>query len=250
MVSKFDLDKIKFATDEQTYERAVSLYTSGKVTQFKENIFGYSAVVLGTKPYDVFVEACRYGYGTCECYLGQTDVLCKHIVAVAMYAIFRGKKLNTEDKTTISSPSCSKKLGQLTKAELMSVKKLITGAMKHIKNYSGPSRTWFTYQNSLQEGRARLSKIVSELPVSTQTTRLLVDMLLRLDERLSRGGVDDSDGTIGGFMEDVVRVLEEYAKFDQSCLSEFQVLKNKQTCFGWEESLTRLLASSSSLMKN
>ena len=57
--------------------------------------------------------------------------------------------------------------------------------------------------------------MVSDLPASEQTTQLLVDMLLRLDKKLCQGGVDDSDGTVGGFMyEQTVEVLKEYAKLD------------------------------------
>lgn len=55
----YDLDKIKFATDGPTFERAVGLYESGKVTKFEEGINAYSAIVLGTKPYQVSVEARR-----------------------------------------------------------------------------------------------------------------------------------------------------------------------------------------------
>ena len=71
MQPKYDLDKIKFATDRPTFEKAVNLYEKGKVTQFKEGIGSYSAVVLGTKPYRVSVEARQYGLAVCECYLGQ-----------------------------------------------------------------------------------------------------------------------------------------------------------------------------------
>ena len=35
----FDLNKIKFATDEPTLEKAVALYESGKVTQVCANIW-------------------------------------------------------------------------------------------------------------------------------------------------------------------------------------------------------------------
>ena len=52
----FDIDKIKFATDKQTYERAINLYENDKVTEFKEGIGSYSALVLSTKPYRVSVE--------------------------------------------------------------------------------------------------------------------------------------------------------------------------------------------------
>jgi len=152
------------------------------------------------------------------------------------------KKLNQEDKKPAAEPMCSGRLGELTKEDLSMIKKIITSAMRYIKAYSGPSRTWFAYQDSLQEGCSRLSKIVSDLPVSLQTANLLISILLRLDNRLCRGGVDDSDGTVGEFIEKTVQILEEYAKLDNSCFEAFKSLKDKKTCFGWEESLIKLVA--------
>lgn len=237
MQPTYDLDKIKFATDEPTFEKAVGLYESGKVTQFEEGIGAYSATVLGTKPYRVSVEARRYDFGHCECYLGQNDTLCKHMVAVAIYAVTGGKPLSNEDKQLVTGPTCSGRLGTLNRKELAEVKKSITSAMRYIKPYNGPSRIWFAYQNSLQEGCNRLSALVSELPVGEETARLLVDMLLRLDKKLTTGGVDDSNGTVGGFIEETVNVLKEYAKLDHTCTKTFLELKNRETCFGWEEPL-------------
>lgn len=241
LLPNYNLDKIKFATDEPTFEKAVGLYGSGKVTQFEEGIGAYSAVVLGTKPYRVSVEARRYDLGFCECYLGQNDTLCKHMVAVAIYAVMRGKKLTDEDKKLITSPVCSGRLGILSNEELEKVKKVINDSIRYIKPYNGPSRIWFAYQNSLQEGCNRLSALVSELPVSEQTARLLVDMLLRLDKKLTAGGVDDSNGTVGGFIEEVVSMLKEYSRLDLSCKNAFGKLKNRETCFGWEEPLLELV---------
>lgn len=241
MKPKYDFDKIKFATDGPTFEKAIDLYEKGKVTQFEEGIGAYSAVVLGTKPYRVSVEARRYEYGHCECYLGQNDTLCKHMVAVAIRAVTGGKPLTDEDKRQVSQITCSGRLGELSKGELSAIKKEITGVMKYIKSYEGPSRTWFAYQNSLSEGVNRLSKIISELPVSEQTAKLLVDMLLRLDDKLCRSGVDDSDGTVGGFIEETVQALKEYAKLDSACTEAFSELKGRETCFSWEEPLLELL---------
>ena len=240
MRPSFNLDKIKFATDRPTFEKAVALYESGKVTQFKEGIGSYIAVVIGTKPYRVAVEAHQYGLANCTCYLGQNDTLCKHMVAVSIYAVMDGKPLKDEDKKIISSLVCSGKLGELSQAKLAEIKKLITFALKFVKAYNGPSRIWFAYQNSLSEGCNRLSAIVSELPVSEQTAELLVNLLLRLDKKLCHGGVDDSDGTVGGFMEEVVIMLTECAKLDADCLKAFKKLKNQSTCFGWEEPLLKL----------
>jgi len=241
MLPVYDLDKIKFATDRPTFEKAVGLYESGKVTQFKEDFGGYSAIVLGTHHYHVSVSNRHYDRGNCDCYLGQNDTLCKHMVAMAIYAVMAGKKLSENDKRLIDSPMCSGRLGKLSKEELTAIKKTITVAMRYIKPYNGPSRIWFSYQNSLQEGCNRLAKLVSDLPVSEQTAKLLVDMLLRLDNKLCRGGVDDSDGTVGGFMEETVQMLKEYARLDSSCVKAFQELRGIETCFGWEEPLVELI---------
>lgn len=62
-----------------------------KVNKFKEDFGGYSAVVLGTRPYNVSVSSRYYDRGNCDCYLGQRDVLCKHMVATALYAVKNGK---------------------------------------------------------------------------------------------------------------------------------------------------------------
>ncbi|MBI2074606.1 MAG: hypothetical protein HYT83_02075 [Candidatus Levybacteria bacterium] len=238
----YDLSKIKFATDQPTFEKAVVLYESGKVTQFEEGIRSYAAVVLGTKPYRVSVEARRYDYGHCNCYLGQSDTLCKHMVALALFVVMYGKPLTDEDKKLIDSPSCSGKLGKLEKEELAVIKKSFTEALRYIKGYNGPSRTWFAYQNSLQEGCKRLSAIVSNLPVNEQTTQLLVDLLLRLDKKLISGGVDDSDGTVGEFIRETVEVLIQYTKLDPKCTPTFRQLENRETCFGWEKPLLELIS--------
>jgi hypothetical protein len=124
------------------------------------------------------------------------------------------------------------------------IKKLITSAMKYIKPYNGPSRIWFAYQNSLDEGCARLSKLISELPVSKQTAKLLIDILLRLDKKLCTGGVDDSDGVVGGFMYEAVEMLKKYAELDSKCIKTFKKLCHTETCFEWEEPLVKIFDES------
>lgn len=241
MKPTYNLEKIKFATDGPTFERAVALYESGKVLKFQDTGYSYTATVLGSEPYEVFVSNRHYDQGNCTCYLGRTDTLCKHMVAVALYAVMGGKTLTDVDKKLVHTPSCSGNLGTLSSEELSKVKKAITFDMCYIKPYKGPSRIWFAYQDSLQEGCNRLSALVSDLPVSEQTARLLVGLLLRLDRKLSLGGVDDSDGTVGVFIEETVGVLKEYARLDSSCVQAFEKLKGRETCFGWEESLLSLL---------
>ncbi len=241
MTTAYDLNKIKFATDEATFQRAVDLYESGKVTEVKERMGDFTAVVLGTKPYQVSVSAHRYNDGNCTCYLGQKDTLCKHMVALALYAVTDGRPLSSEDKQQRHQAECSGRREALNKEEVAVIKKSITESMRYIKPYTGPSRTWFANQDSLREGCNRLSAIVSDLPVNRQTAEVLVKLLLRLDKKLQVGGVDDSNGIVGGFMNEVVGMLEEFTQVDRACIDAFEPLVGKQTCFGWEEPLVRIL---------
>ena len=240
MTPTYDLNKIKFATDEATFKRAVDLYENGKVTKVEERFDAFTALVLGTKPYQVSVSARRYKDGSCSCYLGQKGMLCKHMVALALYAVAEGKPLSDDDKRQSQQAECSDRREALSNDELAAVKKSITESIKYIKPYSGPSRTWFANQDSLREGCARLSAIVSELPVNKQTADILVKLLLRLDRKLQVGGVDDSNGIVGGFMSEVVGMLSDFAQMDPTCIDAFESLCGKQTCFGWEEPLVNM----------
>jgi hypothetical protein len=148
-----------------------------------------------------------------------------------------GRPLADKQKRPVGQPTCSGRLGELDEEKLTAAQKAITDALRFIKPYHGPSRIWFAYQRSLSEGCRRLAAQVGELPVSPQTATLLVKLLLRLDKKLQTGGVDDSDGTVGGFIEEVVSMLAEYARLDPACRRAFRVLKDKETCFGWEERL-------------
>ena len=242
MTPVYDLNKIKFATDQATFQRAVSLYESGKVTEVEALGGYYSAVVLGTEPYRVSVSVRNYKQGHCTCYLGQKDTLCKHMVALALYAVMDGKPLNDKDKQLSHNVERGSRRDVLNKKELETVKKAITESMRYIKPYRGPSRTWFANQDSLREGCNRLSAIVSDLPVNKQSAEILVKLLLRLDRKLRVGGVDDSNGIVGGFMTQVVEMLEEYAQIDPDCINAFKSLVGIGiTCFQWEEPLVRIL---------
>lgn len=245
MLPAYNIDKIKFSIGAQAFNRAVNIYESGGLSDFKDEDFGFSAIVRGSTGnfYHVYVSAKTPNQGECDCYLGQNDELCKHLAAVAIQAVKQGGKLNSEEKKFIERPQCSGRCGELEKGQLLEIKAEISAAMRYIKPYNGPSRVWFAYQNSLDEGCARLAAIVSALPVSTQTAKLMVALLLRLDEKLSNA-VDDSNGTVGGFMEEIVLMLEEYFKLDPSCVMAFKELKNQETVFGWEEPLLELLDNS------
>ena len=240
MIPTYDLNKIKFATDEATFNRAVGLYENGKVAEVEQLGKHYSALVYGTKPYRVSVSARNYKYGHCTCYLGQKDTLCKHMVALALYVVMDGQPLSDKNKQVSYCIECSAQCYALSKEELMAVKKDISKSMRYIKPYSGPSRTWFANQDSLREGCNWLLAIVSDLPVNRQVADILVKLLLRLEKKVSVGGVDDSNGIVGELAVELVVLLEEFARINPSCIDAFEPLCGKESCFGWEDPLVRI----------
>lgn len=215
------------------------MYEEGKVTKFREELNGYFAVVLGSSPYHVYVEKRKYDHGECNCYMGQNDYICKHMVAVAICALMKGHPLEESDKIMIEIPTCSEVIGELSSEEIKTLKQEISAAMRHIRSYNGPSSTWFSYQDSLIKGCRLMSKIISRIPVNPKTADLLVKMLLRLDRKLAHGGVDDSDGTVGDFMEGVVEVLKKFADLEPKCLISFKQLVGIESCFSWEYPLLK-----------
>ncbi len=68
----------------------------------------------GSFKYEVYVSTKNYDEGTCTCYLGQNNTLCKHMVAVAIFAVLRGRKLTMEEKEIIRKPRCSNRLETLS----------------------------------------------------------------------------------------------------------------------------------------
>ncbi|MHB1316372.1 MAG: SWIM zinc finger family protein [Minisyncoccota bacterium] len=234
---QYTLEKLKFGVDSDTFKKAVDLYEAGKVKNVKEDSRGFSAIVHGSQKYFVSVHAKDFDRGMCECYLGQKDILCKHMIALALHAVQGGKKIKPEEIEVNGVALCSGKRGVLTKAELKQVNAEITKAFSCIKSYSGGSRTWFAYTHKLGEGATRLGDIFSRLPVSKQSSDLIIKTLLKLDKKLCDGGVDDSDGALGGCIYQSVEMLLEYVKLDPECAQSFEIFRKIKSNFGWEEKL-------------
>jgi uncharacterized Zn finger protein len=90
MIPGYDLEKIKSGVEEKKWERAVELYESGKVSDFEESYLGFTASVLGAKPYDVAISEIDWNQGDCSCFMGSNGSVCKHMVALAIHAVLRG----------------------------------------------------------------------------------------------------------------------------------------------------------------
>jgi len=240
MKPSFDIEDIKAMTDPATYEKAVNLYNKQKVIQFKKDLRGCSAKVISTEVYNVYVDLHQCNKGDCNCYLGKQDIFCKHMVAVAIYAVMNGKALSTKEQNIVKGPICSNKTYDMVKEDFDKIKKDISSAMKHIKVYSGGSKKWFAYQDSLSKGCYLLSNIISQLPVNKKSSEILINLLLKLDKKLSTG-VDDSDGTVGSFMYEVVGILEQYAQINSECINAFKKLCDKKIAFDWKYPLIEIL---------
>jgi len=238
---EFKLFDIQMGVHEGEFEKGKKLFDGGKVKHIQTDIRGFNAVVSGTHEYDVFVSANNFDRGYCNCYLGQKDVLCKHMIALAIASVY---KYRPEDTTSIQIPLnqavCSGEVRDITKDELGIIKKEINSALKHIKSYNGPSKTWFAYQDSLSKGTRLILYTLSKLPVCTMSADFCIDLIIKLDDKLANSGIDDSDGTIGDLVGEILELLSMF-KDDDPNLREYIISKfPRKTNFEWEKELFTL----------
>lgn len=237
---QYDIDTIKYTVDDGIWQRAVSLYERGEVRGFKKMIRGYSAYIIGTSLYHVNVSDKHVDRGNCDCYMGERGQLCKHMVALAIYAVCEGRPLSDKEKQYVSEATFSGCVEDISEEALIQAKKDITIALRYIHGYGGSSREWFAYQSSLSQECSRLAKTLSSLPAHLKTAKLLVDTLLRIDKKMCTGGVDDSDGIVGDCMMNIVDVLTLFIEASPKCVGSLKKLIGIQSSFGWEEPLVKL----------
>jgi hypothetical protein len=241
IIPHFDIDKIKFSVDKATYVRALDLIRKSKVGVIKSSFSGYAADIQGTELYSVSVSVKNFDVGYCDCYIGQSDQLCKHMVALAVKVLLeRSPDIDLEQKIEFTMQP---KRGVLSRGELKSLQPKINAAVKMIKYYNGPSKIWFSYQNNLQEGCNRLVAMFDRLPVCKESSDLIVRTLVKIDNKLLNG-VDDSDGTVGNFLVQTVKLLVRYSTIDPLCVDSFYKLTRISSSFGWESPLVELINKS------
>jgi len=224
----FTFDDIKFADSQAVFDRAWNLYRKGKVKNISELPFGFSATVHGTRPYSVSVSLKRVDDGHCTCYLGQNNILCKHMLALALAALFLSGKA---DENIAEAPATTEP-GQ--------VKKLVTSGMRKLKPYTGPSRIWFSYQRNLATGAGMIAHAVSALPPSKQNADFLWKVIERIDKKLANG-VDDSDGVVGDCAYRIIEQLAGYAKSSPELRPVIRRYADKKTNFDFDTDLRLML---------
>ena len=170
-------------------------------------------------------------------------MLCKHMIALAIASVFTYRPKDTSVITIpLDQAVCSGKVRDITNEELKSIKSEINIGMRLIKSYNGPSKKWFAYQDSLIKGRRLLLLTLSKLPVCRDSTDMCIAPIEKLDDKLANSGIDDSDGTVGGLVSDIMGLLCMFKQDDPS-LKQYIIDKfPKQTNFEWENQLFIILS--------
>jgi len=232
MSPKFTYSDVKFAESEAVFGRAVALFASGKVKDARELYNGYQATVIGTEPYSVRISSKRIDYADCDCYLGQHDALCKHMLALALAVLHMHGQVDAKGQPTATT--------QLAPED---VPQHIAAAMKKIRPYDGPSRIWFEYQRNLDIAAGMIAEAVPLLEPTQANAAYLWKLVVKLSNKLAVGGIDDSNGTIGGAIMSIVEQLVVMAKQDEKICSWAQTHCTQDTGFGFEQDLQDALAA-------
>jgi len=222
----FTLQDIKYSVDPPMFERARKLFATGKIQNIQETPYGYTAIAQGTSPYQVSLSAKHIDHGNCDCYMGQNDELCKHMLALGLAVLkLSGKAEEGQEE----SPK-----------DLDAVKPLVSAGMRKIKPYLGPSRIWDHYQHELDVGSGMIEAAVKNLPASKENSKYLWSLVLRLSKKLSHGGVDDSDGTVGGCISELVAQCGRYAQEKPELRPMILKFSEDDTGFGFEDELKEM----------
>ena len=149
----FSVFNIQISVDEQEFNKGYKLFNDGKVKKITADFDGFHAIVSGTHDYSVSVNISDFERGVCNCYLGQKNILCKHMIALAIATV---SKYNPENFKLIMSSLdhtvCSGQIREITKEELTAIKKELQHGLLYIKYYDGPSSKWFAHQDTLLKG--------------------------------------------------------------------------------------------------
>lgn len=223
----FTLRDIKYSVDPSMFERAKKLFESGNVGKITEDNGGYSAKIQGTSPYFVSISRKNIDYGHCDCYMGQNDQLCKHMLALGLAVLhFSGKA----DEPPEESPE-----------SLDAVRRLVAAGMRKIGAYTGPSKIWFNYQRKLDIGSGMIEAAVKNLSASEENATYLWSLVLKLSVKLATGGVDDSNGTVGGCITALVHQCGRYAGKKPELKTMLLKFSEDDTGFGFEDELREIL---------
>lgn len=233
-ISKYTLQEIRIEVGDKEFQKALSIYQNNKIKNLKDDIYGYSAQIEGTHTYQVYIHKNAFDRGACDCYLGQQDILCKHMIALAIAVVYKNNPDGLEiSNTPVDQAVCSDEIREITENEIKDFKDDIRTALTYLKSYTGPSSKWFQYQDSLTKGSRLILIAISKLPVCEKSVLLCVDVLKRLDKKLL-GPVDDSDGTVSNVMYQIIEVLRLFMDLNKNLEKFIKQKLPKSEFFDWK----------------
>lgn len=182
---KFSFSDIQYGIDESLLKRAQGLLRANSIQNFQEHERIYNARVLGSKDnlYEVSINKDSYEKGFCNCYLGEHDYLCKHMITLALFVLFQEGEIDNQGNSLAEEK------------EDLSFKELISKGMQKITYYNGNSSTWFQYQDKLDTAARMISRGIEKTPTDISSLKYLLGIAKRINKKLLNG-VDDSNGTI------------------------------------------------------
>ncbi len=223
----FTIRDIQYSVDESMFLKAEGLFKQRKVGKISETPHGYMATVQGTSLYAVSLSRRHIDQGYCDCYMGQNDELCKHMLALGIAVLHLSGKV--EDAVGVSPDN------------LDAAKQLVAKGMRKIKTYDGPSKIWFSYQRELDVGAACIVEGVQGLPPTKEHAKYLWSLVLKLSNKLAYDAIDDSNGTVGNCISTMVAQCGRYAKEKPELTSLMREFAKDDTGFGFEEELEKML---------
>lgn len=233
-IPQFTVADIQLGVGQYEFDKGLALYKKGAVNEIKKDFLGFKAIVSGTHEYHVNVDSSSYDRGNCDCYIGQKEELCKHMIALAVALVYKYRPNDTEAiMHPLDQAVCSGDIRDITKEESDNVKTDISKGMAYIKSYNGPSSKWFKYQDDLTKGARLILLALSKIPVCEESVLICINLLKRLDKKVLRG-VDDSDGTVGELMKEIVEVLNLFVSFDKGLEDFIKAKLPKGEAFDWE----------------
>lgn len=227
---RFTYRDVRYSVDDSMFARALKLFTGKKIADFGHDMAGYSARVIGTQSYQVHVSQRAVDYGMCNCYMGQNNTLCKHMIAVGLEVLYRARKIDAAGNPYENPPS-----------NLDERKALLTAGLRKITACNGrPSSTWFAYQTKLDVGAAMIHESMCGIEPSVENAKFLWDIVRRVDRKLA-GGVDDSNGTVWPVASEAVRLLAAWGKDSTELYALVVQFTKTRTAFEFNNELDREL---------
>ena len=201
---------------------ASRLYTTGQVSnlRYQEAKHGHAASVQGSKPYEVFVHNGDLKRSTCTCPMGQEGDTCKHVLAVALRALYGPPPKKNENE----------------KKSLFFVTELVYGKIDEMWYLDRKYRRWEDEMDALHNLCREIDNALSGLPKTRDNMEYKRTVISDLE------GINAQDGLgwRGDLHSALEEELEEYDK-EVAHLKEKACLREKEIAV--DENATPNLAS-------